>query len=983
MSDVQRVVDELRFMLQREVVEKSDELINLVTAYSQYCHETNVRLRKCDDYVRQGLRSEALHLAEAAPNLLETVAVLDFAERDELVELLSMYFLAIPEPLMIEAASSLNEAYADHEPLQKLLDLHRVLAIGRGPLAQRLIVLRSLADLDASSAHWDLDIRDMERARFRELEAEALAATRSGNMAVFKSLVSEIQAEGWREAIPASLTRELKSRAAQSLRSNARLRMEQLNEQLYAAFSALDANAARPLRDEWKLKRSIVQVADNDPLCDQVAPIFDWLDDEDRKASDERAFSKVVADIERALDSDDVTSGDLKQLKHAAERLERGLPALLETRFRSRVNTIESIEGRRRKLVIGAGVGGFAIVAGIFALIVYQSMEGEKTRRLVAAVSAYIDDGKLTEALKLVEQQASQSTSEAWLTVKKKLADAEQAERDRITVWKSEVARARESTDMVLVEAALKQARELSRTADEKIEVGQIQSTWQRRVNEAIAVREKSFREAIASASDALKDLDTELGSQEVIELDRIQPLLNAAESKIGRLQPLRDSVAKELRSQAVLLESRLKASQQTIADIAKKAELLNKITDAVLILPGAAQAAPDQGRYEATLKEFATALPNDPRAAIMKSAAESSPLPAVMARKALVDRWKRFRPGDKKDAETRLRELRAFFTDHPQSPDREILAQYEKWLVTVLRRYADDGDPDEGVQQRLHILFNSRFIKEGHVLQDTDHRTYYLTKPQTANFGSVASITYQVGFNGETNQITMKPEKLLTPRSISPPQQEIAAKVRAAIKNVALDGWRDYFHELTETLLKTDKIDPFLRYLLVLKTVEFAGRGDYLLELDLAPLLEKLSDNEIDRSVPWMDPISKSAEAARVRASEILANLPPIEPIFTSATKRQEQFERSLFALRFSVGWIEKTSSGEWVCRTKWSPTGEHTLHVVTRADASGSRSWSTLGRIQGDSITVDPAVAQAVGEAAVVFAASPTADAKTVLVR
>ena len=101
MPDIQQVVDELRFVLQREVIERSDgELQNLVTSYGELCHATNAQLRRCDDCLKQGLRSEALHLAEARPNLLDTVATLDFLERAELIDIVNLYMMPIPEPLL-------------------------------------------------------------------------------------------------------------------------------------------------------------------------------------------------------------------------------------------------------------------------------------------------------------------------------------------------------------------------------------------------------------------------------------------------------------------------------------------------------------------------------------------------------------------------------------------------------------------------------------------------------------------------------------------------------------------------------------------------------------------------------------------------------------------------------------------------------------------------------------------------------------------
>ena len=209
MTEIQRVVDELRFVLQREVVEQTEELAGLVRQYSAHCHDANLRLRRCDECLKQGLRSEALHLAEATPNLLDVIAVLDFAERDQLIEVVGMYFFTPPEPLLLDVASALNEAYAQHEPLQKLLESHRLLALGRSPLPQRLSVLRSLAALDEASPHWDLDVREMERARLRELEADSRSAAQRGDAAALKTLLGEVQAADWRETVPASLLRDL------------------------------------------------------------------------------------------------------------------------------------------------------------------------------------------------------------------------------------------------------------------------------------------------------------------------------------------------------------------------------------------------------------------------------------------------------------------------------------------------------------------------------------------------------------------------------------------------------------------------------------------------------------------------------------------------------------------------------------------------------------------------------------------------------
>jgi len=968
MNDLQQVVDELRFILQREVLEKSDELIGYVEQYSSFCHETNARLRRCDECLRQGLRSEALHLADANPNLLDAVAILDFPERQDLIDLLNMYFLKPPEPLLLDVAAGLNAAYAEHEPLERLLNLHRLLAVGRAPLPQRLKVLRSLAELDASSFHWADDVREMERARIQELSAQIQTAARAGQTEVLKAITAELQSPDWYEEVPVAFLRDVRTRATQSIRDSARLRMAEINEHLHAAFSALDTTAARKLRTEWQEKQQIIRATDSDPLCEQVRPIFDWLEDADRTKSAEHDFAKLVTEVEQMLDKDHLAITEMERLQRSIERFDRSLPTTLNSRFQSRLNAIQVNDGRRKTAKVVAILVTVVIAVGTIVFLVQVYSESAKSKQVVASISALIDDGNLTDAKKLVDQYGLYALSPDWQDVKKRLSHAEQSEVERVARWNGEVERARASTELNAMETAIKAARDLARTTDEKLTVNQLQTDWQKRSAQVVDVRERKVRELIALATLQLKELDVELQSGKPI--GEVKLLLSKADATVGELLPLSASISKELTSQIALVEGRSKAARQAVDDLSRREQLIERLTDATLMPPDGILASTKEGRYETTLREFATALPNDPRSPTMKTAADISPIASALASMRLVQRWRRMKPTDPKDVETRLKDVRAFLMTYPQSPDRERLKRYESWLTSIARRAVDNGDPDEGVRQRLHRLFNSKLIKDGHVLHDKQGNTYYLAKEQKTPFGSVAGFNYLIGFNGESVQISMKPDDLLTQTSVAPPQQELAAKVRVSVQNIPIDGWRDYFQELSETLMKADRLDPFLRYLLILKTIDFAGQGDSLLEEELAPVLHKLNDDEIDRSVAWMDPKSNSAAKARTRAREVLTALPPIMPLFANATRRYEQFERQLMFVRYPVGWLDNDPVTGWKCRTKWTPNGEFALWGVTRPDAAGTRSWIRIGRAERSEFTIDQANAPQVGEAGVIFA-------------
>ena len=194
---------------------------------------------------------------------------------------------------------------------------------------------------------------------------------------------------------------------------------------------------ARTRPDHSLYNQQTVQLAKNDPLWEQVAPILDWLEDEDRKLETDQAYSKVVGAIERAMDNDELSLADLKRLGLSLDRLDRSLPASLEGRYRNHLITLDVKESRRRRFLVAAGLAAFVAVVGVFGGIVSISYEAEKTRTRIAAVDAFITDGSLDEARKLMEQQPTALTSESWLAAQKKLIDAEQSEKNRKAEFRS------------------------------------------------------------------------------------------------------------------------------------------------------------------------------------------------------------------------------------------------------------------------------------------------------------------------------------------------------------------------------------------------------------------------------------------------------------------------------------------------------------------------------------------------------------------
>jgi hypothetical protein len=118
MLDYQRIVEEIQAAVASQDTADWDLLRDTAAEYAAACDEVNERLSECQRLLKQGLRSEAIQVAEREPNLLDTVTLLDFPELEQWRQMLKSSGMVAPPALRIEVATDLNSAYAAEAPLQ-------------------------------------------------------------------------------------------------------------------------------------------------------------------------------------------------------------------------------------------------------------------------------------------------------------------------------------------------------------------------------------------------------------------------------------------------------------------------------------------------------------------------------------------------------------------------------------------------------------------------------------------------------------------------------------------------------------------------------------------------------------------------------------------------------------------------------------------------------------------------------------------------
>jgi hypothetical protein len=369
MTDYQRTVDELRSFLHATDQTYRDSLKKLAAEYSKACDEVNERLRRCEEYLQKGLRSEAIQFAQAEPILLEVVAALDIPEREQWEELSFLYGLQPPPRLRIETAEALNRAYAEEQPLEQLLRQHRRLALTGAGLVERLHVMRSIAAVDKENGVWSEDIAEFERARLQKMREELRRALSENDNDTLFARWDELQETPWRAPEAAEVTAFIEQEVGRRKHLGLRRGLERAAVKLAQAHASLDETTARSSRDQWSKLNSEARLAREDPLWRQAAPALQWLASLDRRQSEEFGLQAALEKLESAL-ARDVEVEELQELYYAARQYKRGMPVALEERYRQQIDGIKAVSTRKERYILAATFSAGAVVLVAFLLFV-------------------------------------------------------------------------------------------------------------------------------------------------------------------------------------------------------------------------------------------------------------------------------------------------------------------------------------------------------------------------------------------------------------------------------------------------------------------------------------------------------------------------------------------------------------------------------------------------------------------------------------
>jgi hypothetical protein len=363
MPGISNTIATIRSCLGSTDLTLSDQLREAAENYSEACRQTNERLGRCEQLLRQGLRAEAIRQAEIDPDLLEMVAELDFEGKDQWDERLTLNDLPSPPAINRKAVEFLNRAYAEEAPLAELLKHHRLLALARAPLSERVQTVRLLAKAEPANAAWSEDVAAFEAARMDEMRTELRQIHQNNDWPRMRALSAEVINGGWQSFLPLELTSDIEREYKRQARLDAEVKFKTHRALLKQAIDALDLTRCHQVRDLMERVCAERQISQDDPLLEPLQPLLDWVSEQDRLAKENRRFEKACRDLTDAI-GQKAHPSVLKPLYQAVVDFKRPVPNEVEQVYQDHLRRI----GKKRLIT--------AVLFGVALLVMLGAFTG-------------------------------------------------------------------------------------------------------------------------------------------------------------------------------------------------------------------------------------------------------------------------------------------------------------------------------------------------------------------------------------------------------------------------------------------------------------------------------------------------------------------------------------------------------------------------------------------------------------------------------
>jgi hypothetical protein len=940
MPDYKQIVDELRSIVLSVDQTLTDRMKELAPLYAQACNEVNQRLGRCEEFLKKGLRSEAIHMAQTEPVLVDQLAILDFPERPQWEELALTYGLQAPPPLKVETAVALNEAYADEQPLEDLLKKHRLLALARGSLLGRLSVMRRIAELDSGNPVWKEDIRDFEKQRFREIQNDLTALSRGGDYEGLAALSEELRTTSWIMPVSQSLIKQVETAKGQFRKSWATSTLKSLEAELNEAINAFDVPKARSLRDKWKSLMKDAGLPEGDPLLARANLAFVWVGQQEGRQAKEHAFQDNLDELEAALNKND-SAAVLEQVYHSALEYGRPIPAALESRYRLHLEDLQRKRTFKQRLIAGVGIVTLVLVAALIGVWVSQSNKQKNVDDAVAKMKEMLNADQISETrtfFDTLQEKDSQTAGHPEVTaLKTRLIAAEKGEQDRARRFREALKEAEAEPADLAQSPALEKAKSLAKKVLEWDALQKIVEARQGSARQSKLQAERAFQDRIDDVNKQLQKLEELPVSSRASQTSR--DLLAQLQLRVSQMQKDADRHGSALRNNLDGLISRVEAVRLSIERSQLQVDLEKRLT-ASLRHDKAFEA------YSTAMEKYCKEFPKSKRSLDFERVLEEQKLwKGVLAWTEIVlacaEGPCNLKPNEAKTPAQKCRDFLKTYSDFVDAP---VVQDCLKCLEAVVQR---DASGSEGAAHDMQHLFEDFLIKDLWVLKTKDQRTYYLRTKLSLDDSDSVSFRPILGFDGKEAGRIVQAKNV--DKISQAPQSLLAKQIRLLLPLGQSEKiWQDTSVDIAERILAEPEMDPILRLIIFKKVLNYAGKGSYPLWLAVGEQRDYLDKLKLNLDVSWINPDDEAAKEVRSQAKDALQKLPSLKGVLKHASEQKKKLEARISkSERTLIGWLARGEAG-WEYRSDFpAPARDFLLEVLVPGEGKAA-AWRTIGKLQ-----------------------------------
>lgn len=901
MPKADQLLDRIRTAIRRPD-NSSGMLDELVQEYIQAVDQVNERLGRCVALARQGRSSEAVHLAELSPPVLDEAAAFDFPELDEWLALCEMHDQdGLPE-VDYDAMGVVDSLFTVVQQLDRLLTKHRRLAVGRAPLVNRITVLRKLAKADPGNAFWNEDLTDLEKARQKQLAVESERAWRKRDRPALVALHRECL-ETWLVPPPRDIAESLSLRIRRCVAENALALLPKIEQRLGDALAKQDFDAVKSLVATWEQTASQAGEESAADPPDLIVDAHTWLEETATRKAQDQQFNADLQRLEDALDRR-IAADEIERIWSAVLRHDRAVSSVLQRRTEARLAESQLEQSRRFRLKAIAIFGLLACVSAGVALLVHWSIESREAQAWHGRISTAIDDENWIVAQELIDQLEKENPQlfgepdmQAMFAPVAPAIEADQARKERFASLMEQL-----QTD--LNPELLNEASKLARDHDERLQVEQLRDQLRQTQFESQKSRDESFTAALdamrnqfstirqedqplASAIEDLGQIDNELSSL----LNR-EGVSTALQSSAGSFQSSVRMYLTSLKAKKSQSDARADALSNIARDISKPQLHIGRMQNFIESFP----ADPLSGEFEEALQARKGWI-----------AVDNWPADEIA-------RWKSLRVSSIEEIDERRNVLREALNAGDANPYADVAREYQAYLMRALSSLNQANAPGNRHGDLLRLLGHP-LISNLSVMKRNDGGMYYLPSDvQPRLLGEKVLLKHIMNpsqlVEGNRFAESMIPaSRFVDPEKVElSPQSRYAVKAGELIKRFPTD-WETLNADLYRLIKAYPDMDPILHVTIGLELVLRIDQYDWRARPNLKQWAEQADMRNFSR-LTWMNPDDPTAQSGRKDAENFIRKLDDLIPE-SSELDNWLVSMKSRLVPRVVVGMLLKQSDG------------------------------------------------------------------------